>query len=130
MGIIWTETKPEIALLLKIFTGWYFAFGVGAFFPATNEPFFTRSPKTWDILHCYMLNFAGLYTLQCTIWTLTSAYYYPSRVSAMSMAAQLLLVVGIVTWIQITGNLFSPLGLAAFSIDACFGLLFAYFAIA
>jgi hypothetical protein len=123
------EIRPQIALLLKIFAGWYIAFGLAAFFPRTNEPFFTKPLKDWDSLHCSLLAFAGLYTLQCAIWTLISAYYFPYRIVAVSMVVQLALVVSVAAWLQLTTNTFSTIGLSAFAIDGFFGLMFAYLSI-
>lgn len=114
----------EISLALKVFGIWYLAFGIGAFFPLTNEPFFSRSPSSWDSLHESLLAFAGLYTIQCSIWSLTAAYFFPKRSAAFCLSLQLILVVAVASWIQLTNGIFSQLGLLAFFFDACFAALF------
>lgn len=130
MNNIWNkQAKPEIVFLLKAFACWYTIFGLAAFFPWTNEPFFRKPMKNWDSLHCSLLAFAGIYTLQCAIWTFTSAIYFPYRIAAGSMAIQLVVVVNIAIWLQITTKTFSTIGLLAIAIDGLFGLMFTYLAI-
>ena len=112
---------------VTIFAVWYFLFGLGAFFPEANAPFFTLPISEWSTLHRSLLAFSGLYTLHVALWSFFVARldWLSARPFCAILAFNLaLLVPGVATYLQLHSGMFTKAGLSAFLIDFAFGIYF------
>jgi hypothetical protein len=112
---------------VTIFAVWYFLFGIGAFFPDANAPFFTLPMSEWSALHRSLLAFSGLYTVHVALWAFLVARldWAAARQFCVILAVNLTLMVpGVAAYLQLRSGMFTPAGLSAFFIDFAFGIYF------